>query len=142
MPGLLLGAGACDSGTAPTSPEAPAGGGPDIGIITDLPAPASLVGAWSRDDDIEYRGSPALQSTEWRFDGRGTCRLTITIYTVDAIAPYVDESICTYRANGRAITFRFGVDDVGEGDELRVRWSLDGPDVLVLDDERYHRSRR
>ena len=133
---FLLAAGACDSGSGPTGPDAPPGPGPDIGIITDLPAPSALVGAWVRDDEVDYRGRPALRSTEWRFDGRGTCRLIVSIYSAELVAPLVDESVCGYAANGRTITFRFGADD-----RVEVPWRLDGSDVLVIDGDRYHRSR-
>ena len=126
---------ACDSGSGATGPDGPGGTGPDIGIITDLPAPARLAGTWVRDDEIDHFGAPALRSTEWRFDGRGTCRRTVTIFTADGVFPIVDESICGYEADGRAITLRF---DEGE---MRLRWSLDGGDVLVLDGDRFHRFR-
>jgi hypothetical protein len=134
MPGLLA-LGACDSGSGPVGPDGPGGPGPDIGIITDLPAPANLAGTWVRDDQIDYLGAPALRSTEWRFDGRGTCRRTVTIFTADGLFPLVDESVCGYQADGRAITFLF------EHGEVRVRWSLDGRDLLVLDGDRFHRFR-
>jgi hypothetical protein len=133
---LLASAAGCDSGTGPTGPGAPAGPGPDVGIVTDLPSPLALVGAWVRDDEIEHRGTAALQSTEWRFDGRGTCRLTITLYTIDTFTPFVDDSVCTYRADGRTITLHFGT-----GDVVRMRWEPDGRDGLVLSGERYDRFR-
>lgn len=117
-------------------PGAPSGPDPDIGIITDLPSPSALVGAWIRDDEIEHRGTAALQTTEWRFDGRGTCRLTISVYTIDSHIPFVEESVCTYRANGRTITLFFGV-----GDELRLQWEPDGRDALLLGGDRYDRFR-
>jgi hypothetical protein len=128
---LLLGLAACDSGTGPTGPEGPSA--PDIGIITDRPSPASLAGTWIRDDEVDYLGETALRTTEWRLDGRGTCRLTVTLLTSGSIAPFVDESVCGYEANSRTVTFVF------DGDEFEVGWKLDGPDVLVLDGDRFHR---
>ena len=49
MPALVLAA--CDSGSGATGPDGPGGTGPDIGIVTDLPAPASLAGTWVRKGD-------------------------------------------------------------------------------------------
>lgn len=130
---LLLGLAACDTGSGSPAPDGPLAPGPDIGIITDRPSPASLAGTWIRDDEVDYLGETALRTTEWRLDGRGTCRLTVTLLTSGSIAPFVDESVCGYEANSRTVTFVF------DGDEFEVGWKLDGPDVLVLDGDRFHR---
>lgn len=130
---LLIALSGCESSSGPTGPGGPIANPQDTGIITDLPPASSLIGAWGREDEVEYDGADALRTTEWRFDGRGTCRLTITTWIPWSVAPVVEESVCAYRADGRQITFRFG------RFEDTLGWELDGRDVLILDGQRYFR---
>ncbi len=130
---LLL---ACDSGESPVGPEAPAADRPDVGIITDLPSPADLVGEWTRDEKLDVDGAHLRRTTTWRFDSSGTCRLIVAFFPAAGLAPEVNESVCAYVAHGRTITLRFpGL----TGDE-RIRWGLDGRHILILDGERYLRT--
>lgn len=130
--------GACDSGDSPTAPGAPSAGEPDIGILTDLPSPDRLVGAWIRYDEVERDGIDYLRTVEWRFDGRGTCRRTVTLAVAADAFPFVEDAVCAYRADGRTLAVRFGVDT----EPQRIRWAVDGRNVLLLGGERFLRARR
>jgi hypothetical protein len=148
---------ACDGGD-PVGPGAPPADPPDVGIARDAASPRALVGEWARDEVVEIDGAAARRTTIWRFDASGsfdgtrfrrdpfraagTCRLTIAFFPGSGLEPLVEESVCVYEASAGSLTLRFpGVPRDGRDDvEERVRWSLRGSGVLLLDGVAYLRT--
>ena len=136
---LAVAAAGCDAPepTAPeiiATPDCPSGS--TGGGRGTSPDDATLPGEWERFDVFQTDADVVTTTTRWRFAADGTCRRTITSFSVVEGFPRTSTRDCTWTTGVLEITITFAGADAATFD---LAFAGFDPDRLVLDGFEYRR---